>query len=85
MEESVIRARIEKLITIVTNIDDTLIKLSLNPRASYTIDTGQSKETVTKANAAMLLTRAQRIQDEIDRLTEQLNGGGDPVYTRPAF
>lgn len=78
-------ARRAKLQQMIDNIDDVLLQLSTNSRASYTINSGQTVETVTVANTQGLLTSQQRIQARIDEIDDQLNGTGDPTYMRPAF
>jgi hypothetical protein len=85
VEDSYLQARITKLLTVVEQIDDVLLKLSLNPRQSYTINTGQTTETVTTANALAFRALANGLMSDIEAMQDQLDGGGDPTYTRPAF
>lgn len=85
MDVSFLTARRLKLLQIVENVDDVLLKLSLNPRQSYTIDTGQHKETVTAANTSQLRAFANGILADIQAIDDELNGSGDPTYMRPAF
>lgn len=85
MDASFYTARKITLLQILENLDSVILKLSLNPRASYSIDTGQSKETVTVNSLPMLYALQNKIIAEIDDISDELNGGGDPVYARPAY
>lgn len=74
-----------KLTTIVENIDATLFKLSLNPRASYSIDTGQGKETVTMMNVQGLKNLSDSLVSTIDEMQRELDGGDGITYIRPGY
>lgn len=86
MDANFLITRRAKLLQIVSNIDDVLLKLSLNPRDSFTVNTGQTVTTVRAANMSALRTmRENTIADIID-LDDQINGtSGDPCYLRPSF
>lgn len=85
MDATFLTARKVTLTQVLQNLDSVILQLSLNPRASYSIDTGQSKETVTAASLPMLYSMQQKIIEEINDICDELNGGGDPQYMRPAF
>ena len=73
------------LITQIQTLRITIAKLTANPRASFSIDTGQSKETVTAQSLPMLRNMMTGFISDVEAIDEELNGGGDPVYTRPAW
>lgn len=70
---------------------EAAITALLGGAQSYTLDTGQTRQTVTKANLSELRKTLQWLESELARLDEQLNGGteqlngGTPMYGRPAF
>ncbi len=75
----------DELIEAVNNIRSVILKLSLNPRASYSIDTMQGKETVTAASLPMLRNMMKALMGDIQDINDTLNGTGDPVFTRPSW
>jgi hypothetical protein len=64
------------------------IRAVLGGAASYTLDTGQSKQTVTRANITELQKLMAWLRDEIERLERELGlgpGAGKQIYVRPGF
>jgi hypothetical protein len=53
--------------------------------ASYTLDTGQSRQTVTKATLSEFRLLRNDIRDELQILKDRCAGRGGSVYVRPAF
>jgi len=51
---------------------------------SYSFDTGQSRQTVTRTSATQLAKDISRLEDEISVLMTRLCGGGR-LYSRPGF
>lgn len=85
MDTSFKTKRLAKLIQIVENIDDVMIKLASNPRASYSVDTGQGKETVTAQSLPMLRNISKNILADIEELEIEIAETGGSNYTRPSF
>ena len=86
MDAAFYRARRTKILQMIENIDDVLLKLSINPRASYSIDTGQGRETVTTANASMFRTLQKNLISDLEEIENILDGTGlDPQFLRPRF
>lgn len=73
------------LVSTITNLRTVILKLSTNPRASYSIDTGQGKETVTAASLSMLRNLMNGYIAELQQIDDDLAGTGDPVCTRPGW
>lgn len=69
----------------IENINSVLLKLTLNPRASYSIDTGQSKETVTVLDMNRLRALKNGLISDLQGLYDMCEGTGDPTYTRPGW
>lgn len=57
-------------------IDKAIAELTSNPTQSYTIDTGQTKQTVTKADLVSLYQRRDALIGQIAVLESRLNIGG---------
>jgi hypothetical protein len=50
----------------------------------YSLDTGQTRQSVTKANLAALLESREALEVEIVNLHNRLNGGAS-IVARPGF
>ena len=76
---------IEAALVELTAINATLLTLSSNKRASYSIDTGQSKESVTAIRVAELRAHRDALISDIEYWTSMLDGAEQQTYTRPRF
>jgi len=80
-----IQIRIDKYKLIMSNYEDALIFLSTNPRKSYSIDTGQTKESVTVHNIGDITSTIETIENIIARLERQCNGDTGPTFSRAVW
>lgn len=82
MDCTFIQREIDTTTELIESINTTLKKLALNPRASYSIDTGQSKETVTVLDMNRLRALKNGLISDLSDLYDTRDGTGDPTYTR---
>lgn len=80
-----IQARIDKFKIALGNYEDALVFLGLNPRKSYSIDTGQTKESVTVQDMDKILDTIETIEGVIARLERQCLGEDGPTYSRAVW
>jgi hypothetical protein len=80
-----IQARIDKYKLIIANYEDALAFLSLNPRKSYSIDTGQTKESVTVLDMDKITDTIETIEGIIARLERQCAGYDGPTFSRAVW
>ena len=52
---------------------------------SYTLDTGQTRQTVTKANLSEFRLMRNDIRDELQEMKDRCAGKSGSMYVRPAF
>jgi len=71
-------ARIAKVKTQITNVEDAIDALDTGAQ-SYTIDTGQTKQTVTKAQLGSLRRTLEYLENKLATLDARRNGGGARV------
>lgn len=85
MSTALLTARRTKTMKMIENAESVLLKLSLNPRESYTINNGQTVETVTAAKMTQIQNMIDRWYAIIADIDRQLDGTGDPTYFRVSF
>jgi hypothetical protein len=51
---------------------------------SYTLDTGQTRQTVTRANVTELRLMLASLENRLSQLLDRINGGG-AHYGRPGY
>ena len=51
---------------------------------SYTLDTGQTRQTVTKANLTEMRKTLKELESDLEKLDRRLNGA-TPNYARPGW
>lgn len=73
-------AQIKKsLVAVKATIDaaqEAIIALTAGQMESYTLDTGQTRQTVTKANIPQMQQTINSLMSQCDVLEARLNGGG---------
>ena len=81
MSTAYLEARIAKTKTMIDAYEDAMIALGSTAIQSYTLDTGQNRQTVSKMN----LTELRRMVDQLyNRLaTLEVRGFGRPVTVVP--
>ena len=71
------KARIEAL-------EDAILAVSTRNQ-TYTFDTGQTRQSVTKANLSELRIALEHEENRLARLCRQLEVGGGAIISRPGF
>lgn len=74
--------RITKTKALIEAYEDAILALSSGAQ-SYTLDTGQTRQTVTKAQLSQLSTTLDRLEGRLQRLIDMRCGAG--TYVRPGF
>lgn len=71
---------------LLNQIDRAIAALSANDGIQeYTIDTGQDRQTVKRADIGTLIAQKERLLAEIDQLTEALYGSGRWSQVIPGY
>ena len=79
------QAKLTFLTQLITNLRVAILAVSSRTQSMYSIDTGQSKETVTLVNLTQYKNMLERAESDLDELYDEINGTGDPVFTRPSW
>ena len=82
MERAFIQQRIDKTKVLIIAYEDAAEALAAGVQ-SYTLDTGQSRQTVTKLNLTELQNTIDRLYNRCATLGARLNGG--TLTARPAW
>lgn len=77
------QGRLDKKKAQLAECDDAISALTAGAQ-TYSIDTGQTRQTVTKANLTELRNRASTLEAEISALMQRLGGCGT-LQVRPAW
>lgn len=75
MDAAFLTARIEKVKAIIIAYQDAILAISSGAVQSYTIDTGQTRQTVTKMDLDKLDKILQTQLNLLATLNARLNGG----------
>lgn len=78
-----IEARIVKTKTLIEGYEDGLLALATGAQ-TYSLDTGQTRQTVTKANVASMRDALGVLENRLATL-EQRRYGCRSVHVRPGF
>jgi chromosome segregation ATPase len=78
-------ARIEKTKEQIEALEDKILALETNPQAysSYTIETAQTRETITKSTLAQLRSALSSLENRLATLCARRHGSGS--YAKPGF
>ena len=76
---------IEAALLELEQVNITILSLSSNKRAAYSIDTGQTKESVTAIRLAELRAHRAALIADIEYWTSMLDTGSQHTYTRVGF
>ena len=82
-----IQERITRTKVAIVRIEDAIEALTAGAQ-SYTLDTGQTRQTVTKANLSELMRALTEYEKRLVKLTGDLSTaeyGGSSGYVRPGF
>ncbi len=85
MDNDFLDARIERTKTLIVIYEDAIERLETNPDryASYTIETAQTRETVTKSNLSQIKAALAGLENRLVTLEARRSGGS--TYSRPGF
>lgn len=84
MDPSFIQARITATKEAIIAAEDAQLAILTGGVQSYTLDTGQTRQTVTKANISELKNYIDALYNRCATLEARLNGSGT-VIARPYF
>lgn len=79
-----LKQKIETLKAIIDAYDSAIIALVGGGVQSYTLDTGQTRQTVTKMDILSLQSKRSSLYNELVTLDARINGGNVGV-ARPAW
>ncbi len=79
-----LQERITKTKEQIVALEDAAAGIMSGAIVSYTLDTGQSRQTVTKANVNQINTAIDSLYNRLATLEARCNGGGT-VIGRPAW
>ncbi len=77
--EAFLQEQIDATKAAITAYRAAILALSSGAQ-SYSLDTGQTKQSVTKANLTELRKTLEWLNKELRRLDDELNGGGGNYY-----
>lgn len=76
MDRAFLETQIADTKTLITAYNAAILALIVDGAQSYTIDTGQSRQVVTKLNLRTLKTTRTELMNELSTLEARLNGSG---------
>lgn len=76
-------ARLVKLRALIDAYDDAILQLSTGAVMQYSIDTGQTRQTVTKQQISQIKNVRDSLANEYETLRARLCGAG--VNVRPVY
>lgn len=76
--------RIDKTAALIVVYEDALLAFAATPIETYRIDTGQTTQTVTRANMASLQRQLDGLYNRYATLCARVTGAGSTI-TRAAF
>lgn len=79
-----IQARIDKTKLMIEAYEEAIFQLGTNNLASYSLDTGQTRMTVTKQSLGSLRLVLGQLEDRLQFLQSKLCGGA-ALYVRPGY
>jgi len=85
MSLDIIQTQITFLESVIPDLQAVILKLSTNPRATYSVNTGQSSESVTGKDVNRLRALLNGFISDLQYYSDLAEGEGDPSYSRPDF
>lgn len=79
-----IQERIDATKALILLYEEAITALSSGGIYSYTLDTGQTKQTVTKQQLSMLVSTLDSLENRLQYWQHRLCGGAS-VYVKPAW
>jgi hypothetical protein len=83
-DEAWIQDRITKTKAMIVALEDAQLGLASGAIQTYQLDTGQTRQLVTKTNMSVLQSTLQVLEQRLQYYQSQLCGAG-VVYVRPGF
>jgi len=77
--------RLDNIRSLIQAYEEVLAKIAANPQRSYTINTGQTTETVSKKDDKAIMDLLERLYAQEEFWCGRLSGTGGVVYVRPHF
>lgn len=84
MDANFLQERIEATKALIIAYEDAILNLTTNGVQSYTLDTGQSRQTVTKNDVNSLNSALNGLYNRLATMETRLNGSGN-VIGRPSW
>jgi hypothetical protein len=84
MTSEFLKARITATKTLIVELEDAAASLSSGAIISYTFDTGQDRQTVTRANIHVINQTIDMLYNRLVTLEARLTGNGTTIG-RPAW
>lgn len=84
MDENFLSSRILATKTQIVALEEAILALTAGAIVSYTLDTGQSRQTVTKADIGVLTKALDSLYNRLATLEARLTGSG-VVTMRPLW
>lgn len=84
MNQAYLLERITKTKDLIVAYEDAILALSSGSVKSYSLDTGQSKQSVTKQDVAQLQTTLSSLENRLSILCTRANGSGT-TYVKPGY
>lgn len=84
MDSAFLQARITATQTQIATLEDAAASIASGAITSYTLDTGQSRQVVTRANISLINKTIDSLYNRLATLEARLNGSGT-VIGRPAW
>lgn len=79
MDDDYTIARIAKIKTIIETIEDTLVLIAANPNTSFSINTGQTQESVTSRDIGSLQNNLTEMYNLLATLEARVYGSAVTV------
>lgn len=84
MDSTFLQARITATKNQIAALEDAALSLSSGAITSYTLDTGQSRQVVTRSSVSLINTVIDSLYNRLATLEARLYGNGT-VISRPAW
>lgn len=84
MDSTFIHERITATKNQIATLEDAALNISSGAITSYTLDTGQSRQVVTKSNISLINKAIDALYNRLATLETRLTGNGT-VVGRPAW
>lgn len=84
MSSDFFKERITVIKSQIVAYEDAITAFASHATQTYTIDTGQTRQTVTRADLSQMKTLLQSLYNQLATLEARVNGGGTTI-ARPGW